>query len=42
LVEKGWDWDALGDRHPKLAILCGGCYDLMRERNERRSMLPDA
>lgn len=33
----GGDWDALGDRHPNLSILCGGCYDLTRERNMRPS-----
>jgi hypothetical protein len=34
-LEGGGDWDTLGDRHPKLSILCGGCYDYARQRNER-------
>lgn len=35
LLQETGDWDLLGDRHPKLSILCGGCYDQIRARNER-------
>lgn len=35
LLQEAGDWEALGDRHPKLSILCGGCYDRTRERNKR-------
>jgi hypothetical protein len=36
LLEGVDDWDALGDRHPKINVVCGGCYDALRERHERR------
>ena len=42
-IEGGGDWDALGDRHPKLSVLCGGCYDYARQRNKRwDASRPDA
>jgi hypothetical protein len=33
ILEEAGSWEAAGDRHPKLAILCGGCYDACRQRN---------
>jgi hypothetical protein len=30
------DWEALGDRQPEIEIVCGGCYDTLRERHEIR------
>ncbi len=29
------DWDAVGDRHPTIVIVCAGCYDILRARHER-------
>jgi hypothetical protein len=34
LLEGVDDWEALGDRHPKIRVVCGGCYDALRERHE--------
>ncbi len=33
VLQEVGSWEAAGDRHPKLAILCGGCYDACRRRN---------
>ena len=33
ILQEAGSWEAAGDRHPKLALLCGGCYDACRERN---------
>lgn len=32
-LQRFGSWDEAGDQEPKLAILCGGCYDNCRERN---------
>jgi hypothetical protein len=37
LLERVGDWEALGDRHPKVQIVCAGCYDSLRARHERPS-----
>lgn len=29
------DWETLGDRHPPIALVCGGCYDELRSRHRR-------
>jgi hypothetical protein len=34
LQEVDYYWNRLGDRHPKISLLCGGCYDRTRESNK--------
>ena len=32
LIQSVSSWDDLGDRHPKLMIICGGCYDSLKAK----------
>ena len=34
LLDGMGDWDALGEHHPKIRIVCAGCYDTLRSRHE--------
>jgi hypothetical protein len=36
VLDQFGSWEDAGDLQPKLSILCGGCYDAARERNQRR------
>ena len=33
LQSAGGDWEALGDRHPEIRVVCAGCYDQLRARH---------
>ncbi len=35
IVDQAGSWDALGDQHPKIKLVCGGCYDMLKARHER-------
>lgn len=35
ILEQFGDWEAAGDQGPEITVLCGGCYDRCRERNQR-------
>lgn len=34
LMEAG-GWETIGDRHPKIKLVCGGCYDRLRVQHGR-------
>ena len=33
LLEGVDDWEALGDRHPGIRLVCAGCYDALEVRH---------